>query len=90
LGEGEEEIEWAEVDTKEDSGMTERSLAGAVEVEVAIKEERFPSVLERLRRDVDILLIARIPIWFKNGPDIPATGLPAVTLILSILGKARL
>lgn len=37
--------------------MTESSLAVALELEVAIMDERLPSAPERLRRDLDILLV---------------------------------
>jgi len=47
------------VDTEEDSGMIESSLGGTPELDVAIREERFPSELESPRRDVDILQVTR-------------------------------
>jgi hypothetical protein len=39
--------------------MIESSLGGTPELDVAIREERFPSVLESPRRDVDILQLTR-------------------------------
>jgi len=58
----------------EDSGTTDSSPTGGLEeeVEVAIREERFPSAPERPRRDVDML--KKIPFETDgSGLDAPPT-----------------